>query len=404
MENTSRGNRLHIGFYGKTNAGKSTLINNITGQNVSIVSEQKGTTTDVVYKPMELLPIGSVVFMDTAGLDDITKLGEKRIQNTLKTVDKADITVIVCDYTGWGEEEVSIVKKAQELGTDSIISIITKNDIVKISDKKLSEIKKYTKNIIITFKDDENITSKFKELLIKITPKEFIENKTITGNLINEKDIVILVTPIDKEAPKGRLILPQVQVLREILDKNAQAIVVKETELNDAISSLKEPPKLVITDSQVFNQVSKTVSQTVPLTSFSILFANFKGDIKIFSDGAKAVDNLKENDEILFLESCTHHATDDDIARVKIPKLIEKKTGKHFKYTYHSGCSLPDDIERYSLAIHCGACMTNGKEVLSRIYTFQKSNIPVTNYGIVIAYCLGILDRAIEPLLQNNKI
>ena len=402
MEKTSRGNRLHIGFYGKTNAGKSTLINNIAGQQVSIVSEQKGTTTDVVYKPMELIPIGSVVFMDTAGLDDISKLGEKRIKNTLKTVDKADIIVIVSDYTGWGAEEISIAHKAKELGTESIIALITKNDIKKIPDNKLTEIKNYTNNIIITSKNDENITSKFKELLLKTAPREFIENKTITGNLINEKDVVILVTPIDKEAPKGRLILPQVQIIREVLDKNAQAIVVKETELKDALSVLKNPPKIVITDSQVFNQVSKIVPENIPLTSFSILFANFKGDIKIFSDGAKAVENLKENDEILFLESCTHHSNEDDIARVKIPKLIEKKTGKKFKYTYHSGCSLPDDIEKYSLAIHCGACMTNGKEVLSRIYVFKKANIPITNYGILIAYCLGILKRAIKPVFENS--
>ena len=399
MKNTSRGNRLHIGLYGKTNVGKSTLINKITNQEVSIVSEQKGTTTDVVYKPMELLPIGPVVFMDTAGLDDDTKLSQKRTQKTISTIDKADVIAIVCDFEGWNDTDFELAKKANEMKTP-ILAVITKNDIKKISSEKLEQIKSFTENILFTSLDDKNLTSRLKSLLTGILPPDFFENKTITGDLVKEKDTVILVVPIDKEAPKGRLILPQVQVLRELLDKNAHAIVVKETELQSALSMLKEPPELVITDSQAFKEVSKIVPDSVPLTSFSILFANFKGDIETFINGAKALDNLKDGAEILFLESCTHHAIEDDIARVKIPKLIENKTGKKFKYTYHSGCSLPDDITKYSLAIHCGACMTNSKEVLSRIYKFNKANIPITNYGIIIAHCLGILDRAIKPILK----
>ena len=398
MENTSRGNRLHIGLYGRTNVGKSTVLNKITNQDISIVSSQKGTTTDVVYKPMELLPVGPVVFMDTAGFDDGTELAKKRTQKTLQTLDKAEVIVIISDYEGWNETEISVAQKAKELGTDSLIAIITKNDLEKISDSAIEKIKKYTENIIYTDINDFDLTSKFKELLIKVLPKDFIENKTITGDLVKEKDTVILVVPIDKEAPKGRLILPQVQVLRELLDKNAQAVVVKESELENALYNLKNKPKLVITDSQAFNKVSKTVPNDIALTSFSILLANHKGDIKTFIEGAKELDKLKDGDRILFLESCTHHAIDDDIARVKIPKLIEKKTGKKFEYSYHSGCSLPDNIGEYSLAIHCGACMTNSKEVLSRIYTFKKANIPITNYGIIIAYCLGILERAVSPL------
>ena len=397
MEQTQRGNRLHIGFYGKTNAGKSTLINKITNQEVSVVSEQKGTTTDVVYKPMELLPVGPVVFMDTAGLDDNTKLGEKRIDKTLKTLDKTDVAVIICDGSGFTDEEKNLIKILNEKNTPFMV-IINKNDINKIEDSKLDEIKKYTQNIICTGFSDKNITQKFKDELIKILPEDFIENKTITGNLVKEKDTVILVVPIDKEAPKGRLILPQVQMIRELLDKNAKAIVVKETELNEIIENLKSPPRLVITDSQAFKKVSEIVPENIELTSFSVLLANFKGDINIFKSGAQKLDELKENDKILFLESCTHHAIEDDIARVKIPKLIEKKTGKKFIYEYHSGCSIPDNIEKYSLLIHCGACMTNKKEVISRINYAQKLNIPITNYGIIIAYCLGILQRAVKPL------
>lgn len=396
MEKTSRGNRLHIGFYGKTNVGKSSLINKITNQEVSIVSPQKGTTTDVVYKPMELLPIGPVVFMDTAGINDDTKLADDRTLKTLQTLDKADVIVIVSDFNGWDYNDFLIVNKAKALNTKAIISVITKNDIEKISNDKLEEIKNNSKEIIITDIYDKNFIENFKETLLKVLPKDFIENKQITSGIVKEKDIVVLVIPIDKEAPKGRLILPQVQVLRELLDKNAQTIVVKCSELKDILNNLKMPPALIITDSQAFKEVEQIVPANIPLTSFSILFANLKGDLKTFVNGASCIDKLKNNDKILFLESCTHHAIEDDIARVKIPKLLELKTGKHFKYIYHSGCSLPNDLSEVSMVIHCGACMTNAKEVLSRILKFKKMNIPITNYGIAIAYCLDILDRSIS--------
>lgn len=401
MEKTSRGNRLHIGLYGRVNVGKSTLINNITKQEVSVVSEQKGTTTDVVYKPMELLPIGPVVFMDTAGLDDDTKLGKKRIEKTLKTIDKADVGVIVCDFEGFSDREIKTIELLKENNTP-ILVIVTKNDIKKISDKKINLIKKYTNNIILTQEKDKNLIQKFKEELIKILPDDFSKNKTVTGNLVKKNDTVILVVPIDKEAPKGRLILPQVQMIRELLDKGAKTVVVKETELKEILEELKSPPKLVITDSQAFKKVSEIVPDNIMLTSFSILLANFKGDINIFVNGAKEVEKLKDKDKILFFESCTHHAIDDDIARVKIPKLLEQKTGKTFIYNYHSGCSIPDNISEYSLIIHCGACMTNKKEVLSRISIAQKLKIPITNYGVIIAYCLGILSKAVKPLKLYN--
>ena len=397
MEKTARGNRLHIGFYGKTNVGKSSLLNKITNQEVSIVSAQKGTTTDVVYKPMELLPIGPVVFMDTAGIDDETALANQRTQKTLQTLDKVDIAVIVSDFNGWNKIEIELLNFLKEKNTP-VIALVNKNDVENISETNLSEIKNHTKNVLLTNINDEKLIDSFKEELLKVLPADFLENKTVTGNLVKEKDVVILVVPIDKEAPKGRLILPQVQMIRELLDKNAKAVVIKETELKEILEELKNPPKLVITDSQAFKNVSNIVPKNIPMTSFSVLLANHKGDIDVFIDGAKSLDNLKNKDKILFLESCTHHAVDDDIARVKIPKMLEKKTGKTFVYDYHTGCSMPNDLTKYSLMIHCGACMTNTKEVLSRISTAKKLNIPITNYGVVIAYCLGILDRAVEPL------
>ena len=398
MEKTARGNRLHIGLYGRTNVGKSTLVNKLTNQDVSIVSDIEGTTTDIVYKPMELLPIGPVVFMDTAGFDDKTELAHKRTKKTINSFDKADIAVVICDYNGWTDTELTIVKKINDKKIP-IIAVITKTDISNISKDKLDIIKKYTEHIIITDYNDKNIINNFKEELSKIIPDNS-SSQTVTGNLVKEKDVVILVVPIDKEAPKGRLILPQVQMIRELLDKNSISIVVKESELENTLNMLKIVPKLVITDSQAFKQVSEIVPQNIPLTSFSILLANFKGDISEFIKGAKALDNLKNNDKILFFESCTHHAIDDDIARVKIPKLIERKTNKTFSFEYHSGCNIPDNISDYSYIIHCGACMTNAKEVLSRIEIAKSMNIPITNYGIIIAYCLGILDRAAEPILK----
>lgn len=398
MENTSRGNRLHIGFYGRTNVGKSTLINKITNQNSSIVSEQKGTTTDVVYKPMELLPIGSVVFMDTAGLDDETELGEQRIQKTLQTLMKADVAVIVCDNEGWNKFELELFEKTKSYNTEHIIAIVTNTDKKNITDEKLEEIKKYAKNVILTDLNDKNIIEKFKEELIKVLPKDFVEQKKITADLVKENDTVVLVIPIDKEAPKGRLILPQVQTIRELLDLSAKIIVVKVSELRNILEELKNPPQLVITDSQAFEEVSEIVPDNIALTSFSILFANLKGDIDTFTKGAKAVKNLQNGDKILIFESCTHHAIDDDIARVKIPKLLKAKTGIDLKFNYHSGGEMPENIKEYSMIIHCGACMTNSKEVLSRIMIAERLNIPITNYGIIIAYCLGILDRAISPL------
>ena len=387
--------RLHIGVFGCTNVGKSAFVNRITGQEVSIVSDIAGTTTDVVEKSMELLPVGPVTFLDTAGIDDNSELGSLRIEKTKKIINRTDIGVIICDYNGFDSYDIEIANMLNALQIPYLI-VVNKNDLKKISDEKLSELQKFTQNILITsVKDDKNIIFEFKNLLIKLLPEDFVNPPRIAGDLIPDKSSVVLVIPLDKEAPKGRIILPQVQTLRDLLDSNCMSYVVKESELKDALDNLKTPPALVITDSQAFKQVSEIVPDNIPLTSFSILFARLKGDLQAFVEGAKAIDKLQDKSKVLILESCTHHAIEDDIGRVKIPALLRKKTRKDLIIENYSGHDFPD-ISEYSLIIHCGACMTNRREVLSRILIANKNGVPITNYGITISYCLGILPRAVK--------
>ncbi len=390
---TLKSMRLHIGIFGKTNAGKSSILNRITGQDISIVSDIAGTTTDVVEKSMELLPIGPVNFLDTAGINDSTELSKERIEKTMKILNRTDIAVIVCTPDGIDDYEKSLTEKFNELKIPFII-LVNKTDISKINEETLNSLKDFTKNIILTSAHtDKDLVFKFKEALVKILPEDFVNSPKIAGDLIPEKSTVILVVPIDKEAPKGRIIMPQVQTLRDLLDSNCISIVVKENELKNALENLKTPPSLVITDSQAFKQVSEIVPDSIPLTSFSILFARLKGDLEAFSKGAKAIDKLQDGDRVLILESCTHHAIEDDIGRVKIPNFLKQKTGKNLIIENIAGHDFPD-ISKYKLIIHCGACMTNRREVLSRILIANKQNIPISNYGIVISYCLGILPRA----------
>lgn len=380
--------RLHIAIFGKTNVGKSSILNRITSQNVSIVSEKPGTTTDIVEKSMELLPVGPVTFLDTAGIDDKTKLGEKRIEKTMSVITRTDIAVIVCDYKGIDAYEKELIKKFDELKIPYLV-VVNKTDIKKI------ELEGFANVIYTSAETDEDIVFKFKNALVKLLPDEFVNTPQIAGDLVQPKGTVILVIPIDKEAPKGRIILPQVQTIRDLLDNNCLTYVVKENELQDALDNLKNPPALVITDSQAFKKVAQIVPESIPLTSFSILFARLKGDLDEFVKGAESIEKLKDNDKVLILESCTHHAIDDDIGRVKIPNWLKQKTGKNLIIENFSGHDFPD-ITGYSLIIHCGACMTNRREVLSRIIKANKKNVPITNYGIVISYCLGILPRAIK--------
>ena len=385
--------RLHISLFGRTNVGKSSLLNAITNQQVSIVSNTKGTTTDVVEKSCELFPIGAVTFLDTAGIDDSTNLSKLRIEKTLKVLNRTDIAVLITTSQGFSNYEINLTNKFKELEIPYIV-IINKSDIEKISKQKLDEIKNYTKNIYeMSATNDKNITDNFVSALVKIVPDEFVNPPSILGDKVKKSDVVILVTPIDKEAPKGRLILPEVQTIRDLLDNDCISVVVQQNNLENAINLLKKKPQLVITDSQAFKEVNSIVPNYINLTSFSILFARLKGDLHTFINGANKIKTLKPHDKVLILESCSHHAIDDDIARVKIPKLLTKKLGFELNFEYKSGHDFPD-ITPYKLIIHCGACMTNRKEVLSRILIANKKNIPITNYGIVISYCLDILDRA----------
>lgn len=398
MEKTPKSMRLHIGIFGRTNVGKSSLINILTHQETSIVSSVAGTTTDAVEKSMEMLPLGPVVFIDTAGIDDTTELGEKRTEKTEKIIARCDVAIIVSDFNGWTKYETELAKTFKEKSVP-ILAVINKSDVSKISEEKLREISAFADKIEeISAKKDKDIPSRIRETLIRCVPEEFINPPAILENLVNPEDVVVLVTPIDKEAPKGRLILPQVNVLRELLDNRCISVVTTEKTLEKSLKSLKNPPKLVITDSQAFKQVSEIVPKSVPLTSFSILFARLKGDIKEFSDGVRAIADLKDGDKILICESCTHHAIEDDIARVKIPKLVRNKTGKDLIFEQISSHEFPKNIRNYALIIHCGGCMTNRREILSRIAKAKEAKIPITNYGIAISYCLGILDRAILPL------
>lgn len=385
---TLKSMRLQIGVFGKTNVGKSSFLNRVTNQEISIVSDIAGTTTDVVEKSMELLPVGPVTFLDTAGLDDESELGEKRVEKTMKVINRIDVAVIICDYNGLDDYEKELIKKFEELKIPYLI-VENKCDIKKV------DIPDYDNVLYTSVKDDESLVFKFKEALVKLLPDDFVNSPKIAGDLVPPKSTVILVIPIDKEAPKGRIILPQVQTLRDLLDSDCMSYVVKETELKQAIENLKTPPALVVTDSQAFKQVSEIVPEDIPLTSFSILFARLKGDLDEFIKGANAIESLKDGDMVLILESCTHHAIEDDIGRVKIPNWLRKKTGKNLVIHNYAGHDFPN-VKDYKLIIHCGACMTNRREVLSRILIANQNNVPITNYGVVISYCLGILPRAVK--------
>ena len=398
MNNTLKSMRLHIGIFGKRNVGKSSLINFITGQKISIVSDTAGTTTDPVEKVMELLPIGPVLFIDTAGIDDIGALGEERVKKTFEAINRIDIALVLCDYNGFDEFEFSLIEEFKKRNTPFAI-IINKNDTKELSSAQINILKNQTDNILSINTKNSIYLTPLKQLILKIMPDGFFDDEKILDDIIKPCETVVQVIPIDKEAPKGRLILPQVRTIRNALDNGAISLVTRETELKEALSKLKEAPKLVITDSQVFSQVEKIIPANVMLTSYSILFAKLKGDLGFFTQSAQKISSLNNGDKILVCESCTHHPVCNDIGRVKIPNLLKKTTGKELIFETFAGHDFPQNLEEYALIVHCGGCMTNKKEILSRILLAKEAQIPMTNYGIAIAYCLGILDRAVEGLL-----
>ncbi|MEJ8734375.1 [FeFe] hydrogenase H-cluster maturation GTPase HydF [Mediterraneibacter sp. ICN-202921] len=383
---TPSANRLHIGIFGRRNAGKSSIINALTGQDLAIVSDVQGTTTDPVLKAMELLPLGPVVLIDTPGLDDEGTLGALRVKKAFQMLNKTDIAVLVVDASGGlTEKDREILRKIQEKEIPYVIAY-NKCDMTPLSSAAEENV------IHVSAATGKNI-HQLKELIARCAVTENIDKK-IVGDLLSPGDFVILVVPIDSAAPKGRLILPQQQTIRDILDSGAIAVTVRDTELEDTLRRLGRQPALVITDSQVFEQAAAVTPPGIPLTSFSILFARYKGDLKILTEGAAMLDQLKENDTVLISEGCTHHRQCNDIGTVKLPNWIQKHTGKQLRFAFTSGTQFPDDLSPYQLVIHCGGCMLNDREMKYRLRCAKDQGIPITNYGTAIAHMKGILKRS----------
>lgn len=387
LNQTPSANRVHIGFFGLRNAGKSSVVNAVTGQSLSIVSDVKGTTTDPVLKSMELLPVGPVVIIDTPGIDDDGEVGRLRVARARQILNKTDVAVLVVDGT------VGLQKEDEEL-------------LERIKSKELPYLIVYNKcdlgakpaagedRLLVSALDGTNI-DRLKERIALLAEHAGDERK-ILGDLLSPSELVVLVTPIDGSAPKGRMILPQVQTIRDILDRRAACLVVQPEELSDMLGRLKEPPKLVVTDSQAFGRVKELVPKSVPLTSFSILFARYKGILETAAAGAASIRSLKDGDRVLISEGCTHHRQCEDIGTVKLPRWIQAHTGKQLEFSFTSGAEFPEDLSSYSLIVHCGGCMLNEREVRYRQKCAEDQGIPFTNYGTVIAYMNGILERSLE--------
>ena len=400
---TPSSERVHIGIFGKRNAGKSSLINAITGQNLAIVSEAKGTTTDPVYKAMELLPLGPVMIIDTPGIDDEGVLGSLRIQKAYQVLNKTDIALVIIDAAvGPSAEDLRLIER---INTKKIPLLIVINKCETINEDKKTAYQALLSNGKLLFVSAEQKLNIFelKEAIAQTVPAD--ENKAqIVADLLSPSDFVVLVVPIDSAAPKGRLILPQQQTIRDILEADAAAIVVKENELTNTLQNLGKRPKLIITDSQVFKKVAAETPADILLTSFSILFARYKGNLQTAVQGVTALDSLEDGDKILIGEGCTHHRQCDDIGTVKLPRWIKEYTGKNPEFIFTSGTEFPLDLSPYKMIIHCGACMLNEREMQYRIKCAADQNIPFTNYGITIAYINGILKRTVEPFPQIYKL
>lgn len=394
MQDTPKANRLHIAIFGRRNAGKSSLINALTNQDIALVSDIPGTTTDPVFKAMEFLPIGPCMLIDTAGIDDIGLLGELRTKKTREVLNQADVALLLLDpYIGVTEVEHELTREIKAKNIP-LIGIINKIDLGDVDSKAM------VKNLGISLLEVSAKTgtgiSQLKERLIQVAPSNF-EEPYIVGDLINPGDICVLVVPIDLSAPKGRLILPQVQTIRDILDNNAVAVVVKESGLCESLKNLSQKPRLVITDSQAFQKVANDTPDDVWMTSFSILFARFKGDLQELVKGAHAVEKLQPGDKVLIAEACTHHAQEDDIGTVQIPGFLRQYVGGDLDFCWVSGTAYPENICDFKLIVHCAACMLNRRQMMHRIQLAREAEVPIVNYGVILAFMNGILDRALEP-------
>jgi len=395
-QRTPKGLRLHIGLFGRRNVGKSSLLNAITRQNVSIVSEFAGTTTDPVEKPMELLPLGPVLFIDTAGIDDEGALGELRVARTRRVFDRTDLGVIVSEAGHWGRFEDLILDRLQSCNVP-IIVVFNKTDLAEPEAGVVDRLTKEKIAIVKTAATAGVGVLDFRQALLDAAPADFINNPSILADLVGPGEMAVLVVPVDKEAPKGRLILPQVQAIRDLIDYDAYCMIVKERELRNALDRLKRPPKLVVTDSQAFLKVVADTPREIPLTSFSILFSRFKGDLSEQVRSMMAIEQLEPGDRILIAEACSHHPIAEDIGRVKIPRWLTQYIGGKLEFDFVQGHDFQEDLSAYRLVISCGACMLNRREMLTRMLRCRRQGVPITNYGLVIAYSLGIIERALEP-------
>ena len=390
MQNTPKSLRLQIAVFGRVNAGKSSFVNLVCGQSVAITSDIAGTTTDVVEKAMEMPPLGPVLWIDTAGFGDETNLKDLREEKTLSVMQRADIALLVCEGNNIGKIEQNIIKKAEE-SKIPLIKVYNKSDKFPINSDD---------GLIVNSLDNskrEQILKKLTELLLKSCPADFLNEQPLLGDLIPEKSTVIMIVPLDYEAPKGRLILPQVQAIRDCLDHNQNILVCKETNYREALNNLKNPPSLVICDSQVVDLMCNQTPPEIKCTTFSILMARLKADLTLMAKNAAVIPNLKDGDKILIAESCTHHAVQDDIGRVKIPALLRKKTQKELQIDFVSGCDFGKNLEQYRLVIQCGGCTINRKEMLSRLYRCENAKVKITNYGVCISELKGVLERVLEP-------
>lgn len=397
MSSAPRGERLIITLLGNRNSGKSSLINAVTGQEIAIVSETPGTTTDPVAKRYELVPLGPVTLYDTAGLDDVGELGKKRVEAAFRILFRTDMAIFVNDGKPFGEMELEMLKKLREMKIAHLV-VFNKSDLREPDPKNVEYCKEHDLEWVSASASKGENAALIKDKLVELAPQRYKDDRPLARDLVKEGDLVVLVTPIDPAAPKGRLILPQVQVLRELLDAHAMALVTKEFELKKALAALKRDPDLVITDSQVIAQVVADLPERVKLTTFSILFARYKGDLGILAQGVRQIDKLEDGDRVLIAEACSHHVQEDDIGRVKIPRWLKEYTKKELHFEAYAGHDYPLNLEDYALVVHCGACMLNQAEMSRRIVESQRRGVPITNYGLTISKVHGYFDRAIAPL------
>jgi [FeFe] hydrogenase H-cluster maturation GTPase HydF len=396
MQSTPKALRLHIGLFGRRNVGKSSLLNAITRQHVSIVSAIAGTTTDPVEKPMELLPLGPVLFVDTAGVDDEGALGELRLQRTRAILDRVDLGVVVTEAGAWGSFEDGLIAELTRRKVPAIVAV-NKIDARPLSADEQARLQAAGGALVAMSALTGEGVGDLREALLRLAPADHFDSRRIISDLVPPGGVAVLVIPIDKEAPKGRIILPQVMAIRDLLDGQSLAFVVQDGGLKQALDGLKTPPALVVTDSQAFERVAADAPPDVPMTSFSILMARFQGDLAEQVRGTLAIESLADGDHVLVAETCTHHPIGDDIGRVKIPRWLGQYTGANLRFTHVQGRDFPADLSPYRLVVHCGNCTGNRREMLSRIHRCREAGVPITNYGLTIAYSVGIFERALAP-------